>query len=73
MLRWEVRPVEFCPDEVRPHEIHVIEVHLSEVCLVEVWTNERLFRPPSVPDIDALPEEFEMLRVGHSIAPRSTT
>jgi hypothetical protein len=65
MLRWEVRPVEFCPDEVRPHEIHVIEVHLSEVRLVEVWTNGRLFQPPSVPDIDPLLEEFEMLWLGH--------
>jgi hypothetical protein len=34
-----------------------------------VWTNRRYFGPPSVPNLDALPEEVEMLWVGHQ--PRS--
>jgi len=36
-----------------------------EVHVGEVWTNGRLFRSPRIPDFDALPEEVEMLRVGH--------
>ena len=55
-VRAEVRlpkvrnPLSFAPRRVRPFE---------------VWTNGGLFCPPSVPNIDALPEEFEMLWVGH--------
>ena len=32
---------------------------------IEIWTNGKLFCPPSIPNLDALPEKFEMLRIGH--------
>jgi hypothetical protein len=42
-------------------EVRLAEVRLVEVRLAEVRLNKRLFRPPDVPDVDALPEEFEVL------------
>jgi hypothetical protein len=55
----EVRVAEIGPIEVRPAEIR------SEFC--------RLFRPPSVPGINAFPQHFQMLLIGHWLrAPLST-
>jgi hypothetical protein len=66
----EARPAEVRPAEVRPAEVRLAEVRLAEVRpadvrLCQVRNNRGLFRPPSVPDADALLEEFEVLWVGH--------
>jgi hypothetical protein len=49
----------------RRHVYRAIEVRPDEVRPAEVRLNRRLLVPLSVPDIDALSEEFEMLWIGH--------
>jgi hypothetical protein len=68
-----VRLDEVRPAEVRPVEIRLGEVLHGEVRAVEVRTNGGLFCPPTIPDIDALQEEFEMLCIGHWLPAGSTS
>jgi hypothetical protein len=51
-------------DERRPHEVRTVkvrppEVRPPEVRPAEVCVNERFLEPPGIPDVDALPEDFE--------------
>jgi hypothetical protein len=51
---------------VRPANVHPGEGRPQDVRPGEVRTNGRLLRPPSVPNLDASSEEFEMLWVSAS-------
>jgi hypothetical protein len=64
----EVRPAEVRHAEVRPAEVRHAEVRHAEVRPAQAWTGGRLFGSPRVPNLDALPEEIEMLWIGHCVA-----
>jgi hypothetical protein len=61
----EVRVEEVSSIEVRPSEVRPDEDRLAEDRPAEVHHNFRFFGSPSVPNLDALPEEVEMLCGGH--------
>jgi hypothetical protein len=65
----EVRTVEVRSAEVRLAEIRAGEVRSAEIGLAEARKNRGFFRPPSIPNIDAPPEEFAMLYLGHGTLP----
>ena len=64
----EVRAARSAPRRSAPHEVRP-----AEVCPAEVWTNGTLFCPPRIPSLNALPEEFEMLFIGHCLPPASAS
>ena len=59
------RPVEVRQEQGRVAEDRPAEVRPAEFRVAEVRLGQALFPPPGVPIIDALPEKFEMLFVGH--------
>src|SRR5262249_237927 len=44
-------------------------VRLPAVCLAEVRRDRGLFLPPSVPSLDPLPQQFQMIFIGHREEP----
>ena len=63
----EVRPAEVSPAEVRAAQVYPAEDRPAEDRPSEVRNYRGLFRPPLIPDIDALSENFEMLCIGHEL------